>query len=212
VNVPHASGHCGLLRALLNAIAPQYGLKSVTRSYAAGISNGGYQTRRAIETDFRHQRLYDGGVDWEGTLFLPALPPGIQTRRRLTGYNLFTYLPTALLNLSGDVSACRHRVAALAAVGFNPQSQPLWAYHWSIYWGLTQKIYRLEFESPSTRAIPARSLGIGSGLRLAAGAHGAADRIPTRSTNYRTRHRAEPPPSWLACRRLAKHRGTSSGR
>jgi len=148
-------------RALLNAVAPQYGLSGVTRSYAAGVSNGGYQTRRAIETDFRHQRLYDGGVDWEGTLFLPALPPGIQTQTPTTGYNLFTYLPTALLNYPGDVLGLPPSVAALAAVGFNPQSQPLWAYHWSIYWGLTQKIYRLEFDPEYTGYTCSDPLGIG---------------------------------------------------
>src|SRR5713101_7741126 len=47
-------------KAVLNFLAPQYGISGVTRSYAAGISNGGYQTRRAIETDFKHDRLYDG--------------------------------------------------------------------------------------------------------------------------------------------------------
>src|SRR5258708_21979445 len=67
-------------RALLRSLGPQYGHAGVTFSYAAGISNGGYQTRRAIETDFNHQRLYDRGMDWEGTPFFPALPPGIQTQ------------------------------------------------------------------------------------------------------------------------------------
>jgi hypothetical protein len=148
-------------RKLLGALAPQYGLRGVTRSYAAGISNGGYQVRRAIETDFRHQQLYDGGVDWEGTLFLPTLPPGIKTQAPTTGYNLFTYLPTALLNYPGDVLGLPPSVAALAAVGFNPQSQPLWAYHWSIYWGLTQKIYRLEFDPEYTGYTCSDPLGAG---------------------------------------------------
>jgi hypothetical protein len=35
-------------------------------------------------------------------------------------------------------------------VGFNPESQPLWPYHWSIYWGLTQKVYRLEMDPEFT--------------------------------------------------------------
>src|SRR5712691_1476644 len=148
-------------RALLAVLAPQYGLTGVTFSYAAGISNGGYQTRRAIETDFKHQRLYDGGVDWEGTLFLGSLPAGIQTQTPATGYNLFTYLPTALFNYPGDVLGVPASVQALAAVGFNPQSQPLWAYHWAIYWGLTQKIYRLEFDPEYTNYTCSDILGAG---------------------------------------------------
>ncbi|MFN2547747.1 MAG: alpha/beta hydrolase domain-containing protein [Myxococcales bacterium] len=113
-------------------------LGTVTRSYAAGISNGGYQTRRAIEADGNgQQRLYDGGMDWEGTLF--------STRE-----TLFSYLPTSLAQYPGDVLGVQSSVDALAAVGFNPQSQPLWAYRWGIYWGLTQKIYRLEFDPEYT--------------------------------------------------------------
>jgi len=38
----------------------------------------------------------------------------------------------------------------MAAVGFNPQSQPLWNYHWTVYWGLTQKVYRLEMDPEYT--------------------------------------------------------------
>src|SRR3989440_9056750 len=54
-------------RALLDSLAPQYSISGVTRSYAAGISNGGYQTRPAIETDGnRKDRLHDGGGGREG--------------------------------------------------------------------------------------------------------------------------------------------------
>jgi len=135
---------------LLNNIAPAYGLKRVTHSYAAGISNGGYQTRMAIERDTPRDRLYDGGVDWEGTLFLASVPSGVVLSGPQTGYNLFTYLPATLRNYPGDVSGDPAATAALAAVGFNPQSQPLWPYHWSIYWGLTQKVYRLEMDPEYT--------------------------------------------------------------
>jgi len=45
--------------------------------------------------------------------------------------------------------------------GFNPQSAALWAYHWSIYWGLTQKIYRLEFDPEYTGYTCSDPLGIG---------------------------------------------------
>ena len=52
-------------------------------TYAVGTSNGGYQVRRAIETA---PKLFDGGVDWEGT-FVDAQAP-----------NLLTDLPPAILN------------------------------------------------------------------------------------------------------------------
>jgi hypothetical protein len=137
--------------ALLDNLAPGYGVKRVTRSYAAGISNGGYQVRRALETDGTGKgRLYDGGVDWEGTLLLGSVPAGVVLDKPTTGYNLFTYLPASLANYPGDVSGDPAAVAALAVVGFNPQSQPLWSYHWTIYWGLTQKIYRLVFDPEYT--------------------------------------------------------------
>jgi hypothetical protein len=139
-----------LTRKLLTATAHSYGLTGVTRSYIAGISNGGYQTRRAIESDREGDRLYDGGVDWEGTLFLARVPPGVVLPTPTTGFNLFTYLPAALANYPGDLLGQPAAVQALAQVGFNPQSQPLWPYHWFVYWGLTQKIYRLEFDPEYT--------------------------------------------------------------
>ncbi|MDM8552604.1 alpha/beta hydrolase domain-containing protein [Desulfobacterales bacterium HSG2] len=44
----------------------------VTRIYAMGLSNGGYQTRRALEIDHEsvaagNERIFDGGIDWSGT-------------------------------------------------------------------------------------------------------------------------------------------------
>ncbi len=138
-------------RALLDRLAPSYGQPRVVRSYAAGISNGGYQVRRALETDTSRDRLYDGGVDWEGTLFLSRLPAGVTAAGPKTGFNLFTYLPTSLAKWPNDLVEGDPSVRDLADVGFEPASQPLWPYHWSIYWGLTQKIYRLEFDPEYTR-------------------------------------------------------------
>ena len=71
-----------------------------------GISNGGYLTRWQLEN---RPDLYDGGLDWEGTLF------------RAEGPNLLTYLPTALKNYpayaaTGDQAA--HD--AIIGAGFAP--------------------------------------------------------------------------------------------
>jgi predicted esterase len=106
--------------------------KELTRTYIMGISNGGYLTRYALENT---PRLYDGGVDWEGTLF------------RSQGPNLFTYLPSALRNYpgecqAGDEQACQRMIRA----GFQPGSKFLWDEHYTEYWDLTQRIYREEFD------------------------------------------------------------------
>lgn len=137
-------------RALLMLVGPSYSLSGVTFSYVTGISNGGYQTRRALETDTVSDRLYDGGVDWEGTLLTPSVPSGVQLSQPTTGYILFNYLPTSLANAPQDLSGDATAVANLTAVGFNPESQPLWQYHYGIYWGLTQKVYRLEVDPEFT--------------------------------------------------------------
>ena len=53
------------------------------RIYAVGTSNGGYQVRRALETA---PKLFDGGIDWEGTYVDPVAP------------NILSGLPPAILN------------------------------------------------------------------------------------------------------------------
>jgi hypothetical protein len=120
-----------LARAAKTVVAQRYG-RAPARTYMTGISNGGYLTRWQLE---HHPELYDGGVDWEGTLFLA------------NGPNLFTYLPTALKNYpkyaaTGDQAA--HD--AMIAAGFAPGSEPLWLYHYLVYWDLTQRVYREEFD------------------------------------------------------------------
>src|SRR3954454_19929972 len=89
-------------------IAAYYG-RAPERTYITGISNGGYLTRWQIE---HHPEVFDGGVDWEGTLMRPDGP------------NLFTYLPVALANYpkyaaTGDAAA--HD--AMIKAGFAPGSE-----------------------------------------------------------------------------------------
>ena len=103
-----------------------------SRMYMAGISNGGYLTRWQLEN---RPDLYDGGLDWEGTLF------------RADGPNLLTYLPTALKHYpayaaTGDAAA--HD--AMVAAGFEPGSEFLWPFHHQVYWDATQRWYREELD------------------------------------------------------------------
>lgn len=102
------------------------------RTYAVGVSNGGYQVRRAIELA---PHLFDGGVDWEGT-FVDAAAP-----------NLLTDLPPAILNfpdyvasgMSGTSTAAKN----LRAAGYPPDivtgaGLSFWGLHNAAYWEVTQ--------------------------------------------------------------------------
>lgn len=124
-----------LTRAAKKVVAKRYG-RSPGRTYAAGISNGGYLVRWQLEN---RPELYDGGIDAEGTLW------------RADGPNLFTYLPSILraypaYAATGDPSA--HK--ALLKAGLAPGSEFLWPFHDQVYWELTQRIYREEFDPAYT--------------------------------------------------------------
>ena len=102
--------------------------------YAVGTSNGGYQVRRAIEVA---PKLFDGGVDWEGTFVDEHAP------------NLLTDLPAAVLNFP-DYRASGFNMATTAAknivgAGYPPDVQPdlptvplsLWTRNWTNFWEVT---------------------------------------------------------------------------
>jgi hypothetical protein len=134
-----------LTRAAKAAARTNYG-RAPSRTYITGISNGGYLTRYALENT---PELYDGGVDWEGTLF------------RAAGPNLLTYLPTALTEYpkyaaatpgSPEQDAARQ---AIIQAGFAPGSEFLWRDYYMTYWDLTQRIYREEFDPEYDGALKA---------------------------------------------------------
>ena len=124
--------------AAKDALRERYGHKP-DHTYMAGISNGGYLVRWQLEN---RPELYDGGVDWEGTLFTPDGP------------NLFTYLPTAVRYTCGEAAA-----EDMYAAGFAHGSEALWPYHQPVYWGLTQKVYRAEFDPAYDPACPGATAG-----------------------------------------------------
>jgi hypothetical protein len=118
-----------LALAAKQVVQQRYGA-APERTWMTGISNGGYLTRWQLEN---RPELYDGGVDWEGTLFLAEGP------------NLFTYLPTALREYPRAQfdPAARQK---MYDVGFEPGSEILWPDHYAIYWDLTQRVYREAFD------------------------------------------------------------------
>ncbi|WP_369269549.1 tannase/feruloyl esterase family alpha/beta hydrolase [Streptomyces sp. R11] len=127
-----------LTRAARKAVAQRYGQAS-RRTYMTGISNGGYLTRWQLEN---HPELYDGGVDWEGALWTADGP------------NLLTSVPTAVARMLGSA-----RDEDLYAAGFARGSEFLWPYHEQAYWGVTQKIYRAEFDPAYDPGCPGPSAG-----------------------------------------------------
>lgn len=117
--------------AAQDAVSQRYG-RVPDRTYMTGISNGGYLTRFALEN---RPDLYDGGVDWEGTLMLAEGP------------NLFTYLPAALKHFpTYRATGSQAAYDAIIAAGMPRGSEFIWEDHYAVYWDLTQRTYREEFD------------------------------------------------------------------
>ena len=100
-------------------------------TYAVGTSNGGYQVRRAVESS---KKLFDGGVDWEGTFVDEHAP------------NLLTDLPPAILNFPDYVapgfSASSTPAKNIMAAGYPPDivtaTTSLWNTNSNSFWEVTQ--------------------------------------------------------------------------
>ena len=102
-------------------------------TYAVGTSNGGYQVRRAVELA---PKLFDGGVDWEGTYVDERAP------------NILTDLPPAVLNFPDYVLSIYdpNSTAAknIGGAGYPPDivntalsPASLWARYSASYWEVT---------------------------------------------------------------------------
>ncbi|MDP9407471.1 MAG: tannase/feruloyl esterase family alpha/beta hydrolase [Actinomycetota bacterium] len=118
-----------LTLAARQAVTQRYGA-APARTYMTGISNGGYLTRWQIEN---RPDLYDGAVDWEGTLQTPDV-------------NLLTYLPATLKHYPAYAAGSDAAHQAILDAGFPAGSEFLWDYHYGVYWDLTQRTYREEFD------------------------------------------------------------------
>jgi len=100
-------------------------------TYAVGTSNGGYQVRRAVEIA---PKLFDGGVDWEGTFVDPHAP------------NILTDLPPAILNFpdytASGFSAASTAAKNIQAAGYPPDivagTASLWGFYSAQFWEVTQ--------------------------------------------------------------------------
>lgn len=120
-----------LTKATKEVVEQRYGHRP-RRTYLFGISNGGYLTRWQLEN---HPEMFSGGLDWEATLF------------RAGGPNLLTYLPETLRHYPGyRATGDEQDHDAIIDAGIPRGSEFLWDYHYGVYWDLTQRIYREEFD------------------------------------------------------------------
>ena len=100
-------------------------------TYAVGTSNGGYQVRRAVEIA---PKLFDGGVDWEGTFVDEHAP------------NILTDLPPAILNFPDYMSSGFNPASTaslnIQAAGYPPDivfnGASLWSRYNGQFWEVTQ--------------------------------------------------------------------------
>ncbi|MFD8828021.1 3-hydroxybutyrate oligomer hydrolase family protein [Streptomyces sp. NPDC059605] len=131
-----------LTRAARATVAQRYH-RPPARTLVTGLSNAGYLVRWQLEN---HPELYDGGVDWEGTLW------------RSDGPTLLDFLPEAMRHYpvyaAGGEGAGAAR-DALHAAGYPAGSEFLWPYHHQVYWDLTQRIYREEIDPDFDGALEA---------------------------------------------------------
>lgn len=108
--------------------------KSVTRTYVLGVSNGGYLTRRLLEST---GDLFDGGVEWEGVFHHPDSHPLLESLSiLLQNYPVFK-------NFRGDRTRAEQTAAQAAMIdaGLHPDSSPYWRTYYSVYWMVSLWLY-----------------------------------------------------------------------
>jgi hypothetical protein len=122
------------------------------RVYAVGLSNGGYQVRRALEIDAagpRWRRIFSGGLDWSGTYFPDARILDVNRDGRVDIGEYFAantlvrhmdvatrtmgwaYAPDTLTTPAQFAMTPRYPSAhgPMEAAGFNSASDIFWGYY-----------------------------------------------------------------------------------
>ena len=140
-----------LTKATKEVVRQRYG-RAARRTYLFGITNGGYLTRWQLEN---RGGLYNGGVDWEGTLLKPEEP------------TLISYLPAALRNYPAYKAGSEAAHDAMIEAGFEPGSEFTWDFHYAHYWDVTQRLYREEFDPTWDGALEAGCRSVRAGRRAA---------------------------------------------
>jgi pimeloyl-ACP methyl ester carboxylesterase len=127
-------------------IQEHYGAKP-SRTYAMGVSNGGYQVRKAIED---HPETFDGGVEWEavfwqrkGRNFIGELPVGLK--------QFPSYRDKGLDPNSAEAKAIR-------TADFPPDlvenGASLWTLNRFVFWEVTQCLYVRKLDPNYSKRFP----------------------------------------------------------
>jgi len=161
----HATQHFGMMmldmagwaqRRLTEATG-----KKPSKTYAVGLSNGGYQVRRALELDHEAvekgaQRLFDGGIEWAGVYWPDARvldtnrDGKVSTTEFSQGTHLVSSMDRAVLAMGFPYDAGSKSTPAgyqekpqfstaqaqMVAAGFHPQSAILWGAYSLLFDGL----------------------------------------------------------------------------
>lgn len=135
--------------------------KKPSKTYAVGLSNGGYQVRRALELDHEAvekgaQRLFDGGIEWAGVYWPDARvldtnrDGKVSTTEFSQGTHLVSSMDRAVLAMGFPYDAGSKSTPAgyqekpqfstaqaqMVAAGFHPQSAILWGAYSLLFDGL----------------------------------------------------------------------------
>jgi hypothetical protein len=111
-------------------------------TYAMGVSNGGYQVRKAVE-DFPD--VFDGGVDWEGVLwredrpnFIGELPAGL---RNFPAYRASGFDPNSPAARAIRAANMPPDLVVDPAINLS-----LWALNRQAFWEVTECLYVKELD------------------------------------------------------------------
>jgi Tannase and feruloyl esterase/3HB-oligomer hydrolase (3HBOH) len=132
-----------IAKALIEA---HYGCKP-SRTYAMGVSNGGYQVRKAIED---HPETFDGGVEWEAVLWRPE------------GRNFIGELPVGLKQFPSyrdkGLDPNSDEAKAIQAADFPPDlvenGTSLWTLNRSKLWEVTECLYVRKLDPDYNKQFP----------------------------------------------------------
>ena len=119
---------------IAKALIEEHYERRPSRTYAMGVSNGGYQVRKAIED---HPETFDGGVEWEAVLWQPDGP------------NFIGELPVGLKQFPSyydkGLDPNSDEARAIQAAGFPPDlvenGTSLWTLNRSQLWEVTECLY-----------------------------------------------------------------------